>query len=406
MFTLECQWDRSNKLSSNVSEHILRVRINPDTKTTTAEGLPLRIAIALDTSSSMNGDKLAKAKEACIAIVNNLRLIDRLSLASYNTNVTTLLNNSNNKTEATQAINNLIATGVTRTDLALNWFREVLPPEKGVARVGILITDGNATDGKGMMLDDTSSIVLQGQEISQNGIVIDTVGLGDASNFNTAFLTDLCEKGKGTFIYADNLANFQSLLTTRLSSFQTVAIEVAKLKLNPKNQVKLKGFCCLRPDFLPLEEVAKNELLLGTIHTNCFTDILISVEVPPADFGDSNGQKEVLEIELITAENSQNVKEIISLNYTGSYKEIQQINEDIDQDLLRWKLKIYSRELTKTVDPNKTGELLINMQVNATKIGEKELAKTVASTLDNLQKTGQLTPHQTTSLLRDTRQIN
>lgn len=294
MFHLECQWDRSNKFSSNVSKHILRVRINPDGKTTTAEGLPLRIAIALDTSSSMNGDKLAKAKEACIAIVNNLIPIDRLSLASYNTKVTTLVNNSNNKIQATQAINNLTAMGVTRTDLALNWFREVLPPEKGVARVGILITDGNPTDGKGMMLDNTSSIVLQGQEISENGIVIDTVGLGDASNFNTAFLTDLCEKGKGTFIYADNLANFQSLLTTRLSSFQTVAIEGVKLKLYPKNQVKLKSFCCLRPDFLPLEENQQNELLLGKINTNCFTDILISVEVPSADFGNI-GNKIIME---------------------------------------------------------------------------------------------------------------
>ncbi len=193
----------------------------------------------------MAGEKLQKAKEACIAIVKNLRPQDSLSLASYSTKVTNLLNQSNNKNEAIQAINNLQATGVTRTDLALNWFQQILPPETGIAR-----------------------------------------------------------------------------------------------------------------------------------------------------------------IEFIPSENYSTIKTIGTLKYTGSYQEIKEINKEIDEDKLRWELNIYSDELNKTKDAHKTGDLLINMQVAATKIGKPDLAKTAASTYENLQKTGKLTPHQTTSLLRDTRKID
>lgn len=404
MFTLALKCDRTYKGISSTSQHLFRLRITPEANISIS--LPLKIAIALDTSSSMTGEKLQKAKEACIAIVNNLRPQDSLFLASYSTKVTTLLNQNNNKNEAIQTINNLQATGVTRTDLALNWFQEILPPETGVARVGILITDGNATDQNGMMLDNTTFILEKGQQISQTGIIIDTVGLGNAENFNSPFLTDLSEKGKGVFTYADNPDNFQSLLTNRLNSYQTVAIEDAKLKITPQNNSQITGFCRLRPDFLPLEEIRKNEILLGTIRNNYPTDILISVEVPPAEFGDKNGEKDIIEIELIPSNNYQTIKTTGTLKYTSSYKEIQEINKEIDDDRLRWELNISSYELNRTNDPNKTGDLLINMQVAATKIGKPELAKTAALTYENLQKTGKLTPHQTTSLLRDTRKTD
>jgi Ca-activated chloride channel family protein len=107
------------------------------------------MAIALDTSSSMQGEKLTAAKETCSAVVAQLRNTDRLELASFSTQVQPLLKSlaggSGALDAANEAIAKLQASGVTRTDMALEWIQKALPEEKGFVRIGILITDGHAT---------------------------------------------------------------------------------------------------------------------------------------------------------------------------------------------------------------------------------------------------------------------
>lgn len=73
MFNLELSWNRGNKLISQTTTHILRVRITPNTLINPKQGLPLRMAIAIDTSHSMQGEKLESAKEACRAIIEQLQ---------------------------------------------------------------------------------------------------------------------------------------------------------------------------------------------------------------------------------------------------------------------------------------------------------------------------------------------
>ncbi len=407
MFTLELDWDRPNKISSDNTTHFLRLRINPPTTVINPEGIPLRMAIALDTSSSMTGEKIAKAKEACHEIIKKLRPQDKIFLASYNTQVTTILDNISDQNKALTAINEVKIGGVTRTDLALDWLQTVLSTtEKGVAKVGILITDGNATNNNGTMLTDFNSLILQGETISNSGIIIDTVGLGNAANFNSDFLNNLSEKGKGKFIYADNITQLQSLVTERLQTYQSVAVEGAKLTLIPSKNVKYKGFCCINPDFLPLEESKTNELILGAIRSNSPTDILIGLEIPAADFGESSGEKEIIKLEFIPSENAAAITAKANINYTTSFNNAQKVNREIDQQRLKWEINNYSTELNRTNDPQKTGLLLVNMQVTATKLGNPDLVKNAAEQYDNLQKTGKLTPHQTTKLLTNTRNLN
>ncbi|MDE5070048.1 MAG: hypothetical protein O4752_13240, partial [Trichodesmium sp. St4_bin8_1] len=77
MFDLELSWDRPAKLNSQQTNyrygsHVLRVRIQPKTDAN-LPSLPIRMAIALDTSQSMKGEKLQRAKEACLAVVSHLR---------------------------------------------------------------------------------------------------------------------------------------------------------------------------------------------------------------------------------------------------------------------------------------------------------------------------------------------
>ncbi|MGB8691180.1 MAG: vWA domain-containing protein [Microcoleus sp.] len=217
-FNLELDWDNPAKIKSQNTKHVLRVRISPQSG---GPGLPLRMAIALDTSQSMGGENLQRAKEACRAVVAQLRNSDRLSLAGFSTSVTPLLQSLPGGATAIKpantAISRLTAEGVTRTDLALDWIANALPSEAGVARVGILITDGHATTPQGFILDDTGLLSDRSQQLANLGIILNTVGLGNANNFNTAFLTDLSDKGRGAFIFADPPASLEPQLQKRLT---------------------------------------------------------------------------------------------------------------------------------------------------------------------------------------------
>ena len=70
-----------------------------------------------------------------------------------------------------------------------------------------------------------------------------------------------------------------------------------------------------------------------------------------------------------------------------------------------WEINLDSTELTRTTDPNRTGELLVNLQVNGIKSGNPHIAEKAAQQLNKLKETGQLDAHKTTGLLRDTRKL-
>jgi len=407
MFRLEPTWDLPNKLSSQDSEHVLRVRIIPQ-NTNNQATMPLYIALAIDTSSSMQGEKLQRAKEACRAVVAQLRSSDRLSLAGFATQVTPLVTNShaNSNRDLNQAIDRLTANGVTRTDMALDWIHSTLSNvPNGIAKVGILITDGNATSSRGTIIENTSPILDQAVAIANAGITLCTVGLGNAANFNTDFLVSLSDRGQGAFIYADTAANLEPLLRQRLTACQAIAIDHATLKLNLNIGVSLTGFCRFRPEYLPLEESAKNELAIGILQSDRPTDILIRIHVPPADFNATIGNRQIVALELTGAGMTTPTTAIARINFTNSYSEAQQRHEEVDRDRLFWEINLNTTELTRTNDPRRTGDLLVNVQVAAMKAGEQNIAQQAAAQLHELEKSGKLNAHKTTGLLRDSRNL-
>ena len=81
MLNLQLDWDRPNQLCSQSFKHTLRLRLLPNAPTTRT--LPLHLGLLLDTSQSMQGEKLTAAKQACKEILKHLRQGDTLSLLEF-----------------------------------------------------------------------------------------------------------------------------------------------------------------------------------------------------------------------------------------------------------------------------------------------------------------------------------
>ncbi|GAX41475.1 von Willebrand factor type A [Tolypothrix sp. NIES-4075] len=400
MFNLQLAWDRPAKINSQ-SEHILRVRIVPSGVST--QTLPLQLAVALDTSASMQGEKWERAKAACQELVAQLRPGDRLSLSGFADWVTPVVQNlQHNQGEFQAVLDTLVAEGVTRTDLALNWIKSALPPSSK-AKVGIIITDGHPTTDSGEILEDISPLVEQAETMAAEGITLCTVGLGDAGDFNSPFLIGLSDRSAGAFIYADNPTLLATQLQDRLQALQTIAVEDATIKLDLAAFVKLKSCCQFRPDYLPLAETPTGEILLRNLRADISTDVLLTLEVSAQKQGQLSGSYTIAQIQLQTSEFSLTAS--AALQFTSSYREAQQINLEVDRDRLVWDINRFTTELAYVDDPLQTGELLSHIQAAALKSGQIAIAKEATQQLDDLYKTGRLTAHQATGLLRATRQL-
>lgn len=406
MFTLEPQWDRPNKISSQTSEHILRLRMIPQSGAS-GQTLPLNMAIALDTSQSMQGEKLQSAKQACRMVIDQLRDQDRLSLASFSTSITPLLENisGDEQASAQSAIAKLDVEGVTRTDLALNWLLQALPPEKGTARAAVLITDGHSTNSQGGLLQDLDPLIEQAGQLARAGIILFTVGLGNAGNFNTEFLVNLSDRGRGAFVYADTPDRLTPLLQKRLLDCQTIIAEAVTFQFKPASGVRLQGFCQISPEYRPLEQTTPNQIIVSGVKGGDIpTDVLVAVQVAPLEPGQNLTRQTVLQVE-VSAEGMTEIDECLSINHTQSYREAQEINQEVNQDRLYWIINQCSTELTRSQDPQKTGELLLDLQVAANKSGRSDIAQQANQQLQELEKNGNLDPHQSTTLFQKTRNL-
>lgn len=409
MFTLELAWDRPAKLPSDRTEHVLRIRIKP--QQTNASGLPLHLAIALDTSASMEGEKLQAAKAALHLILTQLRPTDYLSLCSFNSEIHPILDQAAGHDHSTAtAIDRLQARSSTRTDLALEWIQRSLPDRSGVARVAILITDGHATNPLGKPLDDTTPLLDQAAHLSTQNIPLCAVGLGNAANFNTSFLTSLSDRGRGAFLYADTPSHLEPQLHDRLLSCQAIASEGARLEIRCLvDGMEITGFCRYRPEFVPLEASPDGSIALGSLAGDDQTDLLIRFVVPPDPqtfgSGGSSTTREVISVSLQVSGMTTSATGTASLISTNAYREATQRNKEVDDDRLGWEINLYQTEVQRLGDhdPNRTGELLSNIQVNALRSGRSNVAHSAAQQLEDLKKTGKLDPHKTAQMTRDYR---
>lgn len=433
MFELELAWDRPAQTPSQAAAHVLRVHLTPQVNAVSSEGLPLRVALALDVSSSMAGEKLERAREACLAVLAQLRPEDTLSLATFGSAVEPLLTQVPGEMAAREqveaALARMQAFGVTRTDLALNWLQAALPAESGVLRVAILITDGHATDPRGAALPDVSSLIAQAAEQGESGVTLCTVGLGDAANFNTAFLVDLSDRGHGAFLYADTPEALEPQLRARLCASQAMATNGARLILRPLLPgVTITACCRFRPELLPLDAPPAGKemvLPLGALRADTPTDVLLTLQVPPLSQGEPLGTVDVLEVWLdvpaLTPQKAYGEGEgektsppppllskergtaTAAITFTNSYAEAQKVNADVDTDRLNWDLATYSEALQRTDDPRRTSQLLSDIQFFAQKTGRLDVAGQAVRQLEELQKTGKWNRHRATGLLTSTR---
>ena len=154
------------------------------------------ISLAIDSSGSMDGDKMQQAKDAAFALLKQLRPTDQLSIVTFSDKVRVELKSApvGNSREAESAIKGISVRGLTAMyeglEAASKQVRQAAQQPGTVNRV-LLLTDGNPTVGK---TDDRDFVTLA-QGMREAGITITAMGLG--TDYNETLLQKIAESAGG-----------------------------------------------------------------------------------------------------------------------------------------------------------------------------------------------------------------
>ncbi|MFT7622492.1 MAG: Ca-activated chloride channel family protein [Myxococcota bacterium] len=196
-------------------------------KQATGNRLPMNIALVIDRSGSMRGDKIEQTRAAARHLVSQLSDKDTLSIVSYSDDVRVDLPasriDSTVKQQALDAIQRIRAGG--STNLSGGLFRGQDEVNRNLAqnqvnRV-ILMSDGLANRG----ITDTKQLSSKAQQHAQNGISVTTMGVG--TDYNEDLMTAVADHASGNYYFIQESAQIASVFTQELNKmFSTVAQNV------------------------------------------------------------------------------------------------------------------------------------------------------------------------------------
>jgi Ca-activated chloride channel family protein len=190
---------------------------DPSSKRT--DRAPLAMAVVLDTSGSMEGEKIQEAKRACIKMVRDMRDDDEIVFIHYASDtevVQPLARVGEVRRSLVARIERLEANGGTNIPPALAQAARALEDAgKGRVRRVVLASDG---------LDSTRALA---EEYARNsaakGITVSSMGIG--LDFDEGYMGGVARSGRGNFGFVKDGASLATFLHKELEETATTTVE-------------------------------------------------------------------------------------------------------------------------------------------------------------------------------------
>ncbi len=191
---------------------------------------PVNLAIVLDRSSSMSGEKIQRAKEAALMVVDRLRDDDIVSVITYDSVVEVLVPATRASDRATirGRIARLDARGMTALFAGVSKGAQELRKflsEDRVNRV-VLLSDGQANVGPA----SPNELGQLGVTLAKEGISVTTLGLGDG--YNEDLMSQLAAKSDGNHAYVAQASDLPRIFDAELGDVLAVVAQEVTVKVH------------------------------------------------------------------------------------------------------------------------------------------------------------------------------
>ncbi len=245
----------------------------------------VNLAIVLDRSGSMSGDKLRVAKAAVEEAIARLQPQDRFSVVVYDDVVDVVIESTVASPEARRGaigrLREIEARG--STNLAEGWLRgceqvaaQLL--EHGVNRC-LLLTDGLANVG----ITDHGQLWLHATELRARGVSTSTFGVG--SDFDETLLQELADAGGGHFYYIADAPQIRDAITSEVGETLDVVARDVQLDVTARDDIRIEPISPYKVS----SRAHRTVVSLGDLVSGQVVEVVLRLSFPYGELGREAG---------------------------------------------------------------------------------------------------------------------
>ena len=289
--------------------------------------VPINLAIVIDKSGSMSGQRIEKAREAAILAVNMLNENDTLSIVAYDSEARVIVpaTKVDNRLRIIGLINeNIYAEGGTALFAGLSkGIKQVenqLTKDK-VNRI-ILLSDGQANIGPSSV-DELSQLAIIA---AKKNIAITTLGIG--SDYNELLMSSIASYSDGNHVFVNNSADLENVFVHEFTDLMSAIAQDVVITIQLKNGVK------------PVRLLGRDGVIKGNEITVKMNQLFsnqekyVLLEVIP-DKGKVGQEKTLAQVDLkydnLLENKTENETQVVRISYT---KDKKMVDDAIHQDVL------------------------------------------------------------------------
>jgi len=292
------------------------------------ERAPLNIALVIDRSGSMQGQKIERAREAAIQAIRRMDSRDIVSVITFDNNVDVLIpaTRVRDREDMERKIRSIQPGGTTAIYDGVKKGAEEIRKffEKGIVNRVILLSDGLANVGP----NSPEEHARLGRTLGGEGITVTTLGLG--TDYNEDLMSKLASASDGNHKFienADQLADiFQKEFNTALA---VVAQDVRCVVTLPEGNRPVRA---LNMDV----EINGQEITFGwnQIYSNHERFVMLEVEVPATNEGQSRElATATLRYTNLETKNADNLSAKVDIRFSSSEAQVKAaINKSVMED--------------------------------------------------------------------------
>ncbi len=314
---------------------------------------PINLALVIDRSSSMSGDRIEKARDAAIQAVHMLDTQDTLSIVTYDSNVEVIVppTRVKDKNDLVNKIRrNTQPRGMTalfaRVSKGLDQVSKYLDREQ-VNRI-ILLSDGQANVGP------TSVSELSGlaKIAAKKGVAVTTIGIG--KNYNEDLMTAIANYSDGNHAFVENSSDLEATFAREFNDVMSVVAQDVEVTIKVANEVTPVRLLGREGEIRGNTVTVK----LNQLYSN--QEKYVMLEVVPAK-GSKNQKKNLAEV-LVNYDNlgtkqKDSHKEMLMVSYTDSVDEMKKaVSEEVLVDSTIQKINLENERAVKLIDEGKMEE--------------------------------------------------
>jgi Ca-activated chloride channel family protein len=227
---------RPYMLADGKQLNYIKVRLDGGAITDRSERVPVNVALVIDRSGSMAGDKIRRAREAAIQAIDRLGKDDVVSVIAYDDTVEVLVpatkvsdrDNISRQIQRLQPGNSTaLFAGVSKGAAEARKFLD----RDRVNRV-ILLSDGLANVGP----SSPSALGELGASLIREGISVTTIGLG--LGYNEDLMTQLAHKSDGNHGFAKDADDLARIFNYEFGDIMSVCAKEVIVRIRCKDGVR------------------------------------------------------------------------------------------------------------------------------------------------------------------------